>query len=186
MTELTDEEIAKQVQNGNAQAFGLLVERYEEKLKRYARRFLLFDDAGDVLQEIFLKAYANLKGFDPSRNFSPWIYRIAHNEFINFIKKRGKEPVPFFDPDTIFPHPVAKDNPVRELQNSEAKVMMEKALSELNPKYREPLILYFFEDMPYEKISEILQIPISTVGVRLNRGKLALKNIYYKMYGTNQ
>ena len=90
----TDEYIAGQVQTGNVQSFGTLVERYEEKLRRYARRFLFgYTDAEDLVQDVFVKSYTNIQSFDTSRSFSSWIYRIAHNEFINAIKKKGKEPL---------------------------------------------------------------------------------------------
>ncbi len=107
----TDEEIAKSVQGGDTAKFGTLVERYEAKMLRYARKFLFgYQDSEDMVQEVFLKAYTNIQGFDANRKFSSWLYRIAHNEFLNAIKKKGREPLPFFDPDTIFPHPVARDN----------------------------------------------------------------------------
>ena len=87
MDSRTDEEIAALVQAGDQAVFGLLLERYEEKLMRYAKKFIPDqDDANDIVQEIFIKAYINIKSFDIKRKFSPWIYRIAHNEFLNAIK----------------------------------------------------------------------------------------------------
>jgi RNA polymerase sigma-70 factor (ECF subfamily) len=174
----TDEEIAVLVQKGDIQVFGLLVERYEQKMLRYARKFLFgYHDSEDVVQDVFLKAYTNIQGFDPSRKFSPWLYRIAHNEFINSIKKRGREPLPFFDPDTIFPHPVAADDPVKDLNRAETAELLNKCLDKLDPKYRETLVLFYFEDLDYEAIAQVLQIPKSTVGVRLSRGKAILKQL---------
>src|ERR1039457_56959 len=103
MTEQTDEQIAIAVQKGDAQAFGALVERFEPKLLRYARKFLFdYEDGKDMVQEVFIKAYSNIQSFDADRSFSSWIYRIAHNEFINAIRKKGREPISFFDPDTLF------------------------------------------------------------------------------------
>ena len=178
----TDEEIALLVQNGDIQQFGLLVERYEAKMKRYARKFLFgYHDGEDLVQEVFLKAYSNIKAFDVGRKFSAWLYRIAHNEFINAIKKRGKEPLPFFDPDTIFPHPIAKDDPLKEVGDQETVEVLNRCLDKLDPKYRETLVLYYFEDMDYETIAEVMRVPRSTVGVRLNRGRVILKNIYSKL-----
>ena len=88
----TDEEIAAAVQGGDSEAFGLLVQRYEQKLLRYGSKFLISgEDPKDLLQDIFIKAYANIQSFDARRVFSPWMYRIAHNEFINAGKKRWKE-----------------------------------------------------------------------------------------------
>ena len=85
----TDEEIAKRVQGGDVDSFGVLIERYEEKIARYARKFLMRgEDVKDIVQEVFIKAYVNIQSFDTRQRFSPWIYRIAHNEFINAIKKK--------------------------------------------------------------------------------------------------
>ena len=172
----TDEEIASAVQDGDAAAFGQLMERYGTRMSRYARRFLFgYEDAEDQVQEVFLKAYANIRSFDASRKFSSWLYRIAHNEFINAIKKRGREPVSFLDPDTIFPHPIAKERTDDEAEARETRALLERGLSSLDPKYREPLVLFHYEEMDYREIADILHIPVATVGVRLNRGRAALK-----------
>jgi len=182
MTQQTDEQIAQAVQKGDSGAFGVLVERYEPKLLRYAKKFLFdYEDGKDTVQEVFIKAYSNIKSFDPSRSFSSWVYRIAHNEFINAIRKKGREPLSFFDPDTLFPHPTAPTQADDELKKSEIKEMVEKCLEKLDPKYREPLVLYYYEDMDYKKISEIMHIPISTAAIRLKRGKVALQKIYQSL-----
>ncbi len=179
----TDEDLAKMAQNGDAESFGELVVRFEKKLNRYAKRFLFdYSQAEDLVQEVFLKAYTNIQSFDTGRSFNAWIYRIAHNLFINEIKKKGKEPLPFFDPDTLFPHPVDKHKADDEVKENELRSMMEKCLKDLSPKYREVMVLYFYEDLDYQKISDVLQIPVSTVGVRLNRAKKELKDIYNKNY----
>ncbi len=90
MAEETDEMIASRVQAGDSEAFGELVERYQEKLLRYARKFLFdLDEARDPVQDVFIKAYQNIQSFDATRRFSPWIYRIAHNEFVNALKQRS-------------------------------------------------------------------------------------------------
>ncbi len=116
MSEKTDEEIAVLVQRGDTEPFGELVTRYEQKMLRYARKFLLGkEDAEDRVQNVFLKAYENIRSFDATRRFSPWLYRIAHNEFINAIKKKGKEPLPFFDPDILFPHPISSETADRDV-----------------------------------------------------------------------
>ena len=112
LSERNDEEVATQVQKGDIESFRVLVERYEPKMTRYAKRFFFDGDEGkDLVQEVFIKAYVNIQSFDASRRFSPWIYRIAHNEFVNNIKKRQKERnnVSIFDFDLLFPHLIAKE-----------------------------------------------------------------------------
>lgn len=174
----SDEDIVREVQTGAGEAFGVLVERYEDKMKRYARRFLFgYDEAEDVVQEVFLKAYTNIYSFDATRKFSSWLYRIAHNEFINAIKKKGREPMPFFDPDSLFPHPVAKEKADSEINRQQTAELLEQCLDKLSAKYREVLVLYYFEDMDYQQIADILQLPVPTVGVRLKRGREKMKKI---------
>jgi RNA polymerase sigma-70 factor (ECF subfamily) len=181
---LTDEKIVKQVQQGQTELFGLLVERYEAKIKRYGRKFLYqTDDIDDLVQDIMIKTFVNIQSFKTDKRFSPWIYRIAHNEFINAIKKKSKDAVPFFDPDTLFPHPVAKEKTDGPLQEEEIRATVEQYLEKLEVKYREPLILYYLEELSYQEIADILHLPTSTVGVRIKRAKDALQKIHQ---ATNQ
>jgi len=178
----SDEDIVIEVQKGNTQHFGLLVERYEVKMMRYASKFLFgHHDGQDLVQEVFLKAYVNIQAFDTNRKFSSWLYRIAHNEFINAIKRKGREPLNFFDPDTLFPHPIAPQNIERDIDQKHTQEILNICLDKVDPKYREPLVLYYFEDLDYHTISEVMQIPESTVGVRLIRGKAILKKIYEEL-----
>jgi RNA polymerase sigma-70 factor (ECF subfamily) len=154
------------------------MERYEPKMTRYARRFLFdSDDAKDLVQDVFIKAYVNIKSFDTDRRFSPWLYRIAHNEFVNALKKRTKERgnISLFDFDVLFPHLSAKETADSPSRQHELKTMLERSLNEIPEKYREPLMLYYFEELDYKEIADVLRIPVSTVGVRLQRGKAMLK-----------
>ena len=172
----TDEAVARRVQEGDTESFSLLVERYEEKLTRYARKFLFWgEDVKDLVQDVFLKAYSNMQSFDAARRFSPWIYRIAHNVYLNAARKRGKEAVAFFDLDVLFPHPASPETAEGEADRKELRQMLDAHLGLLDLKYREPLILYYFEDMDYRQIAEVLRLPVSTVGVRLRRGKELLR-----------
>ncbi len=179
MIDETDEQIAMRVQKGESDAFGELVERYQEKLLRYARKFLFdVEDGADTVQDVFLKAYENIQSFDATRRFSPWIYRIAHNEFVNALKKKQASRTIFaFDIDTVFPHLTAAETSDSAAIENDLRSTLEGHLGKLDTKYREPLVLYYFESMDYKEISEILRIPVSTVGVRLARGRAILQNI---------
>ena len=90
---LTDAEVVAQSRTDRS-SFALIVERYEDKLKRYIRRLGVssFEDRQDILQEIFLKVYKNLNGYDSGLSFSSWIYRIAHNETISWYRKQNVRP----------------------------------------------------------------------------------------------
>ncbi len=180
MEDKTDEELVQLVLDNKTEAFGMLVERYEKKLLRYGRKFLYdYENIEDTVQNVFVKAYVNIKGFDIKKEFSPWIYRIAHNEFINIIKKKKREPFLFFDADIIFSF-AGKDNFLKEIERKEEKEEIEKHLSKLKTRYREPLVLYYFEEKSYQEISDILEIPISTVGIRLKRGRNEIKKLLYE------
>ncbi len=176
MHQKTDEEIAAQVQRGDTEPFRELAERYETKITRYARRFLSHNqDIEDLVQDVFIKAYENIQSFNTKMKFSPWLYRIAHNEFVNALRKKSRLPLYSFDFDTLLPHPLAKETADDKANEREIKNTLDKWLNKLSPKYREPLVLYYFEELGYQEIAEVLHIPVSTVGVRLNRGKNILK-----------
>lgn len=182
----SDEDLAKKVQNGDLAAFDLLLERYYKKISRYGYKFLLGKtDIEDVTQEIFLKAYSYIKSFDPSRRFSPWIYRIAHNEFINIGKKIKGEPLDFFDFDSFFPHPKTSKTAENEVDEHQLKEMLDKCLDQLTAKYREPLVLYYLEGLDYKDIAEVLKIPVVSVGVRLNRAKKQLQEKSKALFKTS-
>jgi len=119
ISEQPDEEIAKQVQLKNIELFGVLISRYEEKIKRYGRKFLSEkEDIEDIVQKIFIKAYRNIQSFDSKRKFSSWLYRIAHNEFVNELKKKKRDSLRFFDPDVIFPYLASNEKESVNIPNS--------------------------------------------------------------------
>ncbi len=177
-TKISDEELAKKVQNGHKQSFDLLISRYSEKIFRYAKRFLYnLQDAEDATQDVFIKTYENIQSFNLNKRFSPWIYRLAHNTFINIIRKNKREKIQFIDLDTVLPHFVSHDTLEKEISSKFDLKLLEKVIKKLNPKYREIIILFYYEEKSYQEISDILKIPASTVGVRLKRAKQQLKNI---------
>jgi len=178
MEDVTDEAIARRVQKGDIEVFAMLVERYEKKITRYAKKFLSHpDDLKDIVQDVFVKTYINIKSFDAARRFSPWIYRIAHNEFVNALKKKKSEKISFIDFDMILPHPVAKETADSNIERADLRRLLDECIEKLSVKYREPLILYYFEEMSYREIADVMHLPVSTVGIRLQRGRVALKKL---------
>ena len=174
----TDEELARRLQGGDEQALTELMRRYSAKLVRYGRRFLSSDDSiGDVVQDVFISVYENIRDFDSTRRFSPWVYRIAHNAFVDVLRKRSKEPLSLesLELDRIIPHPLYEDPAEGEKEKEEIRVLLERSLSRLTAAQREVVDLYYFEDFTYQEIADILRIPIGTVGIRLSRAKQALK-----------
>ena len=178
---LSDEDIARMVQNGTVQAFGIFVDRYEEKLKRYGRKFMASpEDRTDLVQDIFIKAYQNINAFDTGMSFSSWIYRIAHNVFIDALRKQTRRPLLFVDFDTFLYHPTYEDPDHPMAEGAMIREMLEKELEKLDQKYREVLVLYYYEDMSYKEIADILAVPVSTVSIRIKRGKEALGKLIEK------
>ncbi len=183
-TAQTDEEIVHLIQSGKVKFLDILIDRYEKKMMRYARKFLIdYENIKDIVQDIFLKVYENIQSFDIKRKFSSWLYRIAHNELVNALKKTKRNPLSLslFDPDIFFPHNLRDNSLVQHINNQDMRNMIDKCLDNLEPKYREPLILYYFEELSYQEIADIIQIPTSTVGIRLKRAKEKMKSIYKKL-----
>ncbi len=172
---LTDADIVARVTEGDVDAFAALIERYENKLVSYVT-YLLHDPttALDVVQDTFLKVYKNLHSFNPKYKFSSWIYRIAHNEAMNAVKKQRRISDTDIDelPETSY------DQPLDELIDKEMLgEHVHGCMKKLDPKYREVIQLVYFEHMKYEEVSDILHVPTSTVGVWLSRAKAKLKVI---------
>lgn len=181
--EITDEELIPLIL-GDQENFSYLVRRYEEKLTRYIRRIAGLDkeDIEDVLQEIFIKTYQNLNGFDTKLKFSSWIYRIAHNHVISNFRKTKARPVTLsLDEDENIARQIASSIDIlKEVdQKLNAKVVA-KVLARMDKKYKEILILKFLEEKDYTEISDILQKPIGTVGTLINRAKKEFRKIAEK------
>lgn len=160
-------------------SFSMIIARYEEPLSRYIRRLGVQnpEDILDILQEIFINVYRNLNEFDASFKFSSWVYRIAHNETINFFRKRRVRPEGHLAENG--------ENILKFIESEEwrggpsfdtslnAEVINE-AIDALDEKYREIIVLRFFEHKEYDEISDILKIPTGSVGTLIHRAKKRL------------
>lgn len=174
----TDEEAVEQARK-NKDAFALLVERYAGRLGRYLERLGVFsaDDRDDLLQNIFIKVYRNLNEFDTGLSFSSWIYRIAHNEAVSFFRSRRPERGNIRLEEKPELLELLHDESDTAGQ-AEARINAEHvahALAELDPKYRDALVLRVFEERDYAAISDILQIPMGSVATLIHRAKKQLR-----------
>ena len=175
-TTKTDEELALLVQQGMEDPFGILMDRYTQKLLRYGKKFISrHDNIEDIVQDVFIRVYRNIQSFNTNLKFSPWIYRIAHNAFVNHLRKIDKEPLLVFDFDALLNHPIYEDPTIKEKENEEIRVLLDKGLKQLPSAYREVLVLYYFEDLSYQEIADVLHVPTGTVGIRLKRAREILK-----------
>lgn len=173
----TDEEIVSYIQSKDQEVYFVIVDRYQDKLFRYVNSIIRDrPKAIDVVQETFIKAFINLRNFDNKKKFSSWIYRIAHNEAINSIKKNNKD-LPLEEDFDI----QSEENIVNNFEKKEIIIMVKNCINKMPLIYSEPLILYGIEDKSYEEISDILRIPIGTVATRISRAKVLMKSICQKI-----
>ena len=179
----TDEELVTLVLQ-NQDYFLYLVRRYEEKLFRYISRIsnLSKDDTEDLLQDIFIKVYKNLNGFDIELKFSSWIYRITHNEVIsNYRKYKNKAEIISFDKDGKFIKNIADELDIeKDLNLIDLKEVISQVLGQMDIKYRDVLVLKFLEMKNYYEISDILKKPEGTVATLINRAKKQFRKILEK------
>lgn len=176
LSRYSDEELIEMVRSDEKEFYAEIIKRYQEKLLRYATYLTKNEErAADVVQNTFIKTYVNLNGFNVKKKFSSWIYRITHNEAMNMLKKYKKE--------IAMPEGFDKDSGVsveNEYGEKELKRMIRMCLDDVSLRYREPLGLHYLEEKSYKEISDILRMPIGTVGTRINRGKLLMKRLCKK------
>lgn len=170
-SDLSDEELVARVRTNDPELYAEVVRRYQDKLMRYASHLTHDEHAAvDAVQQGFINAFINLRGFDTSKKFSSWIYRIVHNQVINKATEHEKE------------IPLPEDFDVRSDENLEDEYdkgalarMVASCLSKMPILYSEPLTLYYIEDKSYEEISDILRVPMGTVATRIRRAKAMMK-----------
>jgi RNA polymerase sigma-70 factor (ECF subfamily) len=173
LKKMTDEQLVDYIRNQDQEAYLEIVLRYQDKLLRYAN-YLTHDalKAADIVQDSFIKAFINLQGFKAKLKFSAWLYRIVHNEAVNSLIKYKKEIPLAKDMDWA-----SSENLETELINQETQARVKKCLNQMSVIYSEPLSLFFLEEKSYQEISDILRLPTSTVGTRINRAKILMKNL---------
>jgi RNA polymerase sigma-70 factor (ECF subfamily) len=167
----------------DSQYFYCLMKRYEEKLANYVHRFtyLPSDDIADIVQESFINAYQHLNDCDCDLKFSSWLYRIVHNQAVNFMKKNKQSVKIDVDNDDEFVEwLVADTNIEKEIIAKHFNDYVKTVIEKLKPDYKEVIVLKFFEDKDYSEISDILQKPMGTVATLLSRAKIQFKEIYEK------
>jgi RNA polymerase sigma-70 factor, ECF subfamily len=178
--EQTDEQLLER-SGEEREVFGYLIERYESRLRRYLRRLMpgLGSDADDVLQEVFIKAYVNSRSFDRALSFSSWIYRIAHNEAVSWLRKKKARPetVDLGD-DDLHTFTLSIQDALVDAEQHYTKDAVHRVLVEMPQKYRAVLVLRFLEGRSYEEIGDILVIPGGTVATLVHRAKKIFSDMY--------
>ena len=188
-----DDELMQQCQQGNMEAFDLIVRRNQVPLVNFIARFLGdSDSAEDLAQETFVRMFKAIKRYKSgAAKFSTWMYHIASNLCKNELRNRGRRGRFFVDSvatdSSSGSEPTEEDliatapahvslQPVNQLEQKEREHAVQSAISELPERYRLPLILRDLQELSYEEISETLTLPLGTTKSRINRARLMLKD----------
>jgi len=174
----SDERLVEAFQSGDVAAFDLLVLRWERKIQGTVYRVLgTEEDARDVTQEAFLKAFRALRNFKGEARFSSWLYQIALNLCRDRLRrKRGKAFVSLDSVDEDSGLPGRREPSPYDLAERGALCgLVREALAELPDEQREVIVLKEYEELTFLEIAEILDVPLSTVKTRLYRGLVGLR-----------
>jgi RNA polymerase sigma-70 factor (ECF subfamily) len=165
-----DTEVFDRIKKGDKEAYKIIVQKYMKRAYFTALGFVgNRDDALDLSQTAFIKAYRSLPKFDHQRSFFPWFYAILRNLCFNFIKKRKRS-------QTVPIEMVGNSNLVSQRNNREAvKEEVWRAISALPKQDKEIILLKYFQDLSYKEIAETLSCPIGTVMSRLYYARKKLK-----------
>jgi len=178
-----EQALVDRARTGDASAFTELVDKYERKIFRLAKHITQNDeDAEDVLQESFMKAYSNLDSFQGQSKFYTWLVRIAVNEALMKLRKRKSDRTVSLDEpheteeDTVSREiAVWEDDPEQKYSREELRGILERAVESLKPAFRTVFVLRDIEELSTEETAEALGISIPAVKSRLLRARLQLR-----------
>ena len=173
-------ELIERAAKGDSLAFGQLVERYQRRVVGVAMAVVHNqDDAIELAQETFIRAYENLSKFESRSSFSTWLYRIAANLSIDFRRREGRHVVlRGEDADNEFNRiPTDQGDSFKEASRTELSARLREALGELTPEHRAVILLREVEGLSYDEISDVLQCPRGTVMSRLHYARGRLRGI---------
>jgi RNA polymerase sigma-70 factor (ECF subfamily) len=170
--------LIKLSRSGDRTAFAELVELYREKVQRLAYKMLNNrPDTEDIVQETFIRVYLNLNRFDETQNFSTWIHRIGKNLCIDMLRKKktvySLDAEFSEDEDANFYARLQSDEltPEKRFIENESKATILKVINKLSEKYRTVVVMYYLHGLSLLEISTRLDLPVTTVKSRLNRGR---------------
>lgn len=190
MWERSDKEIVWEVLNGNQDLFAVLVARYEKPIFNYVYGMVRHrQDAEDLTQEAFVKAFFALKTYKDAFEFSTWMYRIARNVCLDYFRKQKirsffslNTPVGEEKEDEVEDFLPGDKDPEEGVLEGETLEQVLQAVGKLPWKFREVIVLRYIEELPYEEIAQVLGVPIGTVKTYLHRAKEKLKEILGKEF----
>ena len=172
-----DRELVRLALGGDDVAFEYLFDRYREAIHRlFVQRLGGTDGADDLLQETFIKVYINLHRYRPDYTFGQWLYTIARNTFIDYVRKRQEE-LPIDEPadsestSDSYVETTPTPTPEERFINLQQRTQLEHYLEQLTPRYRELIRMRFFDEYSYEEIATKLGLPLGTVKTQIHRAR---------------
>jgi len=182
---LADNELMAKVRDGDVESYEILINKYQGRLISYAYGILKnMEEAKDIVQDAFIRAYRKADYFSAEGNFTGWIYRIVGNLAKNRLKKLKKSYMVFsidaekeFKDGGTVSYEIEDDTmtPERMAENSQFAELLEEGVEQLNDNYRDIFIMRNMQDMSYEEIADELDLPLGTVKSRLNRARAQVK-----------
>jgi len=158
--EVEDRDLIPRARRGDVEAYNLLVSRWEKRVYNYLLRLVGDrEDALDLTQEVFLKAYQNLARLEDAGRFAPWLFRIAHNEAFSLLRRRH--------PEGDGPSELPQETSSYRMYPVELNLAVARALEQLSAEQREAVILKIYQGFKFEEMAEALDCPVSTVKSRL-------------------
>jgi RNA polymerase sigma-70 factor (ECF subfamily) len=182
-----DAECVRRVQQGDTDSFEVLVRRHEKAIFNLIYRLLgNYDEAAEVAQEVFLSAFKSIHQFRGDANFSTWLYRIGLNHASTRRKSLHcslQRHVPLDGTEVIADGTV---DPVKNVEHKEIQQRIQQALNSLDPEDARIILLRDLQDVPYEDVAEMLDIPVGTVKSRLHRARQALRTSLAPYFHANR
>lgn len=179
--ELTDNELVKRAQKGNADAFSELVRRHQHRVYNLAYRYMReASRAEDMAQEAFLKGFRLLKGFRGDCSFSTWMYKVTGSVCLTELNKRKKRGEVELRPvhEGSYESTNAEDNDQAEI--------VRHCVGRLSNKYATIITLYYLEELSYDEIAQIMEIPIGTLKTWMFRARKELRAVVEEQLGVRQ
>ena len=173
---ISDAECVQNLQRGQTDAFEILIRRHEKTIFNLVYRMLGdYDEAAEVSQEAFLSAYRAIGTFRGDSNFSTWLYRIALNHATTRRKSLNTRQQRNISIENTEPVSDPQPGPAETMEKKEIRERVQQALNSLEPDDATVILLRDLQDVPYEEVARVLEIPIGTVKSRLHRARQALK-----------
>ena len=164
-----DRDLVTRALKGDDTAFEYLFNRYRDAIHRlFVQRLGGTNDADDLLQETFIKVYINLHRYSKEYTFGQWVYTIARNTFIDFVRRRQDD----LSIDDRFSSPASSaPTPEESVINLQQRTQIEYYLDRLSPRYRQLIEMRFFDEYSYEEIAAKLSLPLGTVKTQIHRAR---------------